>query len=57
MTFQIPVMENLGGGLLLGEFRLEPCALRVDLWEDRSIIPLKGVSSGARDGHSPASGI
>lgn len=43
MTFRIPVMENPkhrpGGGQLFGEFRPEPCAVRVDLLE-RSIIPL-----------------
>lgn len=56
VTFLIPVMENPGRGQLFGEFRLEPCALRMDLWEDRLIIPLHRVSSGARDRPSPASG-
>lgn len=58
MTYRIPVMENPnrwpGGGQLFGEFKHEPCALRVDLLEERSIIPLWGVPSGpART--SPAS--
>lgn len=51
MTYWIPVMENPnrwpGGGQLFGEFKHEPCALRVDLLEERSIIPLWGVPSGA----------
>ena len=51
MTYWIPVMENPtrwpGGGQLFGEFKREPCALRVDLLEERSIIPLWGVPSGA----------
>lgn len=59
-TFRIPVMENLhcrpGGGQLFREFRCEPCALRVDLLKERSIIPLRGVPSGAREEPSPASG-
>lgn len=60
VTFQIPVMENLHcrprGGQLFREFRLEPCALRVDLLENRSIIPLQGVPSGAKQGSSLARG-
>ena len=51
MTYRIPVMENPnrwpGGGQLFGEFKHEPCAPSVDLLEERSIIPLWGVPSGA----------
>ena len=51
MTYRIPVMENPnrwpGGGQLVGDFNHEPCAPSVDLLEERSIIPLWGVPSGA----------
>jgi len=54
-----PVMENPsrgpGGGQLFGEFRREPCALRVDLPEERSIIPLEQVPPWGQRETSPAS--
>lgn len=45
MTYRIPVMGEIPtagpeGGQLLPGVEHEPCALRVDLLEERSIIPL-----------------